>query len=428
MAGVPDPSTLAAGLASLHGTRRVRIALSGGLDSRVLLHLAVAACQQGGWPLDALHVDHGLQAHSPDWARFCLELCEPDGIELTVHEAHLTEQSGQSVEALARRARYDFFREQLQAGDVLLMAQHADDQVETLLLQLMRGAGPRGLAAMPALAPLSEGRLYRPLLDVSRQALKAFAVEQGLAWVEDPSNADRRFDRNFLRHEVMPVLAGRFPGLLQTVGRSAGHCAEAASLLDELAVIDVRNASLASGLDWQTLCGLSDARLRNALRRVFHEAGLQAPGSLQLGAIVRDFRRAGADAQPQFCSQGFRLRLSRGVLQLSPMQAAIAPFAYEWADTRRALMIWELGIELNAETLAKAGITLPESVSLRVTSRRGGERIRVADGGVRRRLKSLFQEANVPMDERYRYPLIWHGDELIAVLGLAVDPRYRSCD
>ena len=425
MSGLPDASALAADLAALHGTRRVRIALSGGLDSRVLLHLAIAASRQGGWPMDALHVDHGLQEGSAAWAAFCGELCEQAGIALQVHRAKLEPTAGQSLEAVARAARYAFFRQELQTGDVLLLAQHADDQAETVLLQLLRGAGPRGLAAMPAVASLGQGQMLRPLLGVSREDLQAYAEEAGLSWVDDPSNADRRFDRNYLRHEIMPALKARFPATLQTLSRSAGHCAEAAQLLDELASMDFKAASVSGGLDWLRVQQLSTPRQRNLLRYFFREKGLLCPDARQLSGVLHDFSRAATSAQPKFVSQDACLSLSGGVLRLDELRAPVPDFSYDWLDWRQPLVVSELDMVLRVESLAEAGIRLPEAAALRVCKRRGGEKIRVHAGQGRRRLKSLLQEAGIAPESRDRFPLIWHADELIAVPGVAVDPRYR---
>ena len=425
MSGLPDASALATDLAALHGTRRVRIALSGGLDSRVLLHLGVAASRVGGWAIDALHVDHGLQEGSAAWAAFCEELCEQAGIALQVHRAELEPTAGQSVEAMARAARYTFFRQELQAGDVLLLAQHADDQAETIMLQLLRGAGPRGLAAMPALANLGQGQMLRPLLGVSRDDLQAYADATGLSWVDDPSNADRRFDRNYLRHEIMPALKARFPAALKTLSRSAGHCAEAAQLLDELASMDIQDALVSGGLDWLRVQQLSTPRQRNLLRYFFREKGLLCPDARQLSGVLQDFSRAAPSAQPKFVSQGACLSLSGGVLRLDELRAPVPEFSYDWPDWREPLVVSELGMVLHVDALTEAGIRLPEATGLRVCRRRGGEKMRVHTGQGRRRLKSLLQEAGIAPEARDRYPLIWHADELIAVPGVAVDPRYR---
>ncbi|MDO6459899.1 tRNA lysidine(34) synthetase TilS [Granulosicoccaceae sp. 1_MG-2023] len=431
MTGLPDPSALAAGIAALPGTRRVRLALSGGLDSRVLLHLALQACRAGGWPLDALHVDHGLQQDSAQWADFCQRLCDEAGIGLLIHQARLAPLPGQSVEALARDARYGFFRSQLQAGDLLLLAQHADDQAETVLLQLLRGAGPAGLAAMPAQAPLGLGSLLRPLLGCNREQLRDYARGHGLQWVEDPSNSDTRFDRNYLREQLTPRLTQRFPAYRRTLARSAANCAEAAALLTELAEQDYAGCadSQAAGLCWQRFTALSEMRQRNLLRYLFRRCDLPVPGRAQLQAIQTDFLRAAADAQPLFRAHGWCLRLSRGRLTLAPEAAAAAVFDYAWPDSSVPLHIPELGLTLTREGLrARAGVALPAGLSLRVSCRRGGEKIRVRQGAGRRRLKSLFQEAGIPAAARADYVLIWQDDELIAVPGLAVDPRYAVRD
>jgi len=218
------------------------IAFSGGLDSTVLLHLLATLAKTDTFPpLSAIHVHHGLQAAADAWPAHCRAVCDALGVPLQVIRVQV--RPGASLERAAREARYQAFAEVTGAGELLITGQHRDDQAETLLFRLLRGAGVRGLAAMPVQRPLAGGYLVRPLLDVSRADLEAYAREHQLTWVEDPSNADPRFSRNYLRHHVFPRLIERWPQAVSTMARSAEHLSEAQGLLDELAQMDLMTAT-----------------------------------------------------------------------------------------------------------------------------------------------------------------------------------------
>ena len=249
------------------------VALSGGLDSTVLLHLlANLARREALPPLSAIHIHHGLQTAADAWPAHCRELCAALSVPLQVE--HVQVAPGASLEQAAREARYAAFAARLGVDEVLLTAQHRDDQAETLLFRLLRGAGVQGLSAMPASRPLGTGQLVRPLLNCSRDELLAYAREHGLAWVEDPSNTDERFSRNYLRRQVMPALLRRWPQASANIARSAAHLSEAGQLLDELARQDVAAAEVPGEFAWlglpslalPALRGLSEPRQRNALR------------------------------------------------------------------------------------------------------------------------------------------------------------------
>ncbi|WP_404940808.1 tRNA lysidine(34) synthetase TilS [Pseudomonas chlororaphis] len=249
-----------------------RIAFSGGLDSTVLLHLLAQLRQRHRLPpLTAIHVHHGLQAAADAWPEHCRTQCEALGVPLQIVAVQV--QPGASLERAAREARYAAFEEAAGGNELLLTAQHRDDQAETLLFRLLRGAGVRGLSAMPASRALGQGHLLRPLLDVSRDELERYARDHQLHWIDDPSNQDRQFSRNYLRHQVFPLLTARWPQAASSMARSAAHLREARELLDELAIIDLRAAALGVEFEWlglpslalAPLVGLSEARQRNAL-------------------------------------------------------------------------------------------------------------------------------------------------------------------
>jgi len=249
--------------------------------------------------LRALHVDHGLQSTSGEWAAACREWCERLAVPCEVLELRLAVKKGESVEAEARRERYQALAVALEPGEYLLTAHHADDQLETVLLQLFRGAGVAGLAAMPEGAPLGPGHHLRPLLQVPRAELVAYAEALGLAWIEDPMNREPRFDRSYLRHEVLPAILARWPATARTVGRSSRHFAEAQKLLEALAEIDAaRFLDDEGALAVAGLLQLPHARRVNVLRWWIVRQGLGLPSRARLESIIKDVLPARPDAHP----------------------------------------------------------------------------------------------------------------------------------
>ncbi|MCU7883559.1 MAG: tRNA lysidine(34) synthetase TilS, partial [Candidatus Thiodiazotropha sp. (ex Lucinoma annulata)] len=257
------------------------LAFSGGLDSCVLLHLLAELRLQLPYELRAIHVHHGLQAEAGEWQRHCENICESHDIPLDNVQLTLTPIAGESIEAVAREARYQAFAECMGEGDLLLTAQHQDDQAETLLLQLLRGSGPAGLAAMPLLARFEPGWLARPLLQVSRLTLEAYAQQHALTWHDDPSNQNLRFDRNFIRHQVMPLLRSRWPAASMTLSRAARFSGELLTLVKEEAEEDLVKARYGDSdtLSITALKQLHSVRLRNLLRHWIAASGATMPNS-----------------------------------------------------------------------------------------------------------------------------------------------------
>ncbi|AIR89790.1 tRNA lysidine(34) synthetase TilS [Pseudomonas cremoricolorata] len=395
--------------------RRWYVALSGGLDSSVLLHLLhTLSHAQPIPPLCAVHIQHGLQAIADTWPQHCREVCESLGVELHVIEVQVP--AGASVEQAARNARYGAFTALLEEGDVLFTGQHQDDQAETLLLRLMRGAGLRGLTGMPVQRPLGRGQLVRPLLSTSRQQLLTYAQGHGLAWVEDPSNEDSQFARNYLRGAVMPLLQQRWPQSSRRLARSAGHLSEALSVLDEVADDDLHAARGEAAFPWlnldslelRALGRLSPARQRNALQR-WLSTRTRLPDTRHW-AGWDDLRDAAADAQPLW-------PLTDGVLQRS--QGRVWWLSGEWLQRPSAAQTWDdptrpLPLPGNGR-LSLSG-RCPEG-PLRVAYRQGGEVLEVPGRG-RRDLKRLLNETHLPHFVRQRLPLVWQGDRLLAVANL----------
>lgn len=391
------------------------VAFSGGLDSTVLLHwLAAYARSHRAPPLRAIHVQHGLQPAARAWPAHCQRVCDGLGIELQI--IHVDVAPGASLEQAARHARYAAFEQVLGTGDILFTGQHRDDQAETLLFRLLRGAGLRGLAAMPKARALGQGSLIRPLLGCSRQQLQHYAQAHALRWVEDPSNTDTQFARNYLRGEVLPVLRQRWPQAGQSLARAAEHLGEALSLLDELAESDLAQARMGApgawaeldSLDLAVLLARSPARQRNALQYwLSHRTRLP---DTRHWAGWADLRDAAGDACPVW-------RLADG--QLVRSQGRIWWLSGDWLQTPHGTTRWET---------TDAPLPLPGNGSVRLVGagpladlhigyRQGGEWLDIPGRG-RRDLKRLLNELQVPHFLRPRLPLLYQGQRLLAVANL----------
>jgi tRNA(Ile)-lysidine synthase len=290
----------------------IAVAFSGGLDSSVLLSIAARHANSAGCMLSAIHVHHGLSPNADAWEAFCRASCGALGIPLSVVPVTVPRATTEGLEATARRLRYQAF--DAHAADYVLLAHHANDQAETLLFNLMRGAGVRGAAAMlPEMG--KNGRYLRPLLAHPRAELEIYAREHGLHWIEDESNEDVGFSRNYIRHAVVPVLEVRFPAAVENLVRSAEHFAEAQAMLDEMARLDLGECS-GFPVPVSLLQSLSDARARNVLRYLLGMHGLQAPSGKRLGEILRQLIEAAPDRHPSLDLPAYRLFRARGKVEL----------------------------------------------------------------------------------------------------------------
>lgn len=299
-------------LAGLHRDTRIAVAFSGGLDSAVLLDIAAQACAGGVGQLSAIHVHHGISGHADAWAESCRAICAARDIPLSVIQVSVPRDSDEGLEAAARRLRYQAFA--AHPADHVLLAHHANDQAETLLFNLLRGAGVRGAAGIPVRSGVA-GRYLRPLLACSRAELESYAKVHALQWVEDESNADTAYSRNFIRHEVIPVLSGRFPAAVENLARATEYFAEAQSMLDEMAELDLGEYR-DFPIPLSQLCGLSHARARNILRYLLAVRGLQAPSSVRLEEVLRQFMEAGPDRHPSLELPTYRLFRTRGQVDI----------------------------------------------------------------------------------------------------------------
>jgi tRNA(Ile)-lysidine synthase len=422
-----SPAYLAGRLTRLPSMRGYRVAISGGADSLALLH---ALCQLrkvlAPATISAVHVHHGLHACADAWQAACSGLCEALGIAMELRRVDARAGRGESPEAAARRARYEVLAALVGPGEVLCTAHHQRDQAETLLLQLVRGGGPAGLAAMPALAPFGEGWLARPLLDVTPAALREYLLRAGVPWTEDPGNADQRFDRNFVRHEILPHLEQRWPGVQGTLARAARHQADSAALSQALADMDLSAAqgSLPGTLSAASLERLPAARGRNLLRRWLAGRGLPVANARHVQEILDQCLTARAYATPLVTWPGAEVRRYRGLLYALPtMPVHDAARAIPWVPGS----VLELALgRLQATPARGRGLSVERCADARVEIRfrQGGERMRPAGRRHSTALKKLFQSSGVPPWLRDRIPLVYVDGELAAIAGLAVDEAF----
>ena len=412
------------------------------MDSIVLLDLLAALSVPMQFSLSAVHVNHGISAHAGKWSKFCRAFCKSRGIPLKIVSLKIAREPGVSLEAAARDARYRVF-EKLKA-DYVVLAQHLDDQAETLVLQLLRGAGVKGLGAMPVVrnqanvgagfipALSASPCILRPLLEVSRSEIETYARKNKLHWINDESNEDVAFDRNFLRHEILPLLEQRFPAYRTTFLRASRHLAEASGLLDELAEADSRSIIVSGKLQLEglrKLNKLSCARAKNLLRYVFAQQGATLPSTVKLDEILRQLLSSRPDAKLHLTFGNTEVRCFKGSVHLRPASATKAKT--EWQLAWRGedqLVIADLGGEICFTHKKGKGINLEKLTQHPVTIRlrQGGERLRPDCKRPRRSLKNLLQEASLPPWEREALPLLFSGEHLVWAPGIGVDCDFQA--
>ena len=397
------------------------LAFSGGIDSTVLLHALCHAPAIDRRKIIAMHIDHGLHPDSGDWATHCRQVAQRLGIESICRQVKIDEQAGSGLEAAAREARYAVLLAEMCQGDCVLSAHHEDDQAETLLLNLLRGSGTAGLAGIGAVQSFGCGRLLRPLLGVSGEAISQYAKQHKLDWIDDPGNVDLRFDRNFLRREIMPQLAARWPAVAARLARSAELASEGSGLLRELADIDIAAAGSAERLTIASVRELSSARQRNLIRRAVALCGLPPPPATRLYQAVNELIPAREDAQPLVCWQGAELRRYRDHLYVMSALSAppVGPLPVLRPDASLDLGPGMGTLRLTADI--DDGID-PELVAagLNVRFRQGGEEIRPTGHDCTHKLKKLLQQEGIVPWMRDRLPLLYAGAELVAVADLWV--------
>lgn len=401
--------------------RPVRVGFSGGADSTALLHLlhGIESVRAAG--LRAIHVNHGLNPDADRWAGHCERVCAELGVPLTVLRVEVNRDAGDGLEAAARTARHAAFGEAVGEDEILATAHHRDDQAETFLLRALRASGPDGLGAMRPLRRFGRCWLWRPLLGVPRAALLAYAQQQGLSWIEDPSNDDASLDRNFLRLRVMPLLRERWPQADATFALSAALCAEAGALLerdDAIALATVRSAD-PHALRVESLLDLPATRRARVLRRWIAELGLPPLPAQGVARIENDLLTAAPDREAAFAWAGSVIRRWRDLLHADRQYPALPErWEAEW-DGRAALDLPGGG------TLALDGTTGFDR-PLRAHARRGGERIALPGRDHTHALKHILQDLAVPPWERIRLPLLSDGQDTLAAGDLVYSARFDA--
>jgi tRNA(Ile)-lysidine synthase len=406
---------------------KIMVGLSGGIDSVVLLHLLHHLSARFSWQLSALHVHHGISRNAGQWAQFCADLCERLHIPLNIEHVDISPLRAHGIEAAARKLRQEVFSRQ--TCDFVALAHHADDQVETLLLQLLRGAGVRGASAMPLLFRRDGSPdLVRPLLHCSRQEIRDYAARHDMQWIEDESNADDSYPRNFLRHRILPLLGERFPAYRDTLSRSAEHFAEASHLLDELAQQDATNHVADETLAIAALQALSPPRAKNLLRHFLHSLGAPMPQAVQLDDMLRQLCGAREDAAVCIVYGDWQIRrYGDRVYVLHAAGEFDRDFVLPWHGEAElgwpALHSW-----LSFNPVDSTGISLAklQRAPVTVRLRKGGEILRPHPNAATRTLKNLLQESKIPPWYRDRLPLLYCGEELVSVPGLAIAAEYLS--
>lgn len=432
-----SPGGLEAALAAalrpfLYPRARLVLGFSGGVDSMVLFDCLRKLAAPLDFRFSCVHVNHGISPNARRWAAFCARLCKRHAVPLALAEVDIGPYRAEGTEAAARRARYQVYARQ--KADFVVLAHHQDDQAETLLLQLLRGAGVKGGAGMPVVRRQDPRRgtkspaILRPFLYVSRKQIETYALKSKLKWIEDESNADTHYDRNFLRHEVLPVIARSFPAYRATLARAARHLAEANDLLDSLAQADAMQVTQPGRLSLAGLKQLGLARTKNLLRWLLAQQGAVLPEADRLEEGVRQLFEARDDASVCVVLGDCELRrYDKHVYLLPSLPASPARLRRDW-NGKREWPVPELNGVLRLERRKGEGLSAArvrdDGLSLR--ARMGGEKLRLDAKRPTRSLKNLLQEARMPPWERERLPLVYCGGMLACVPGVGVASDCRA--
>jgi tRNA(Ile)-lysidine synthase len=415
----------------------IYIAYSGGVDSHVLLHACTELIEFKG-KITAVYVHHGLQAIAEDWAIHCQREAEKLGVNFQLLRVKAQAKNGESPEEAARNARYQALQTLLDEKDVLLVAQHREDQLETVLLQLFRGAGVQGLAAMPKTMPFGKGQLLRPFLDVPKSAILAYAQQFNLMWITDPTNACDDFDRNFLRNQLIPLIKTRWTQVDKTVSRSAYHCAAAQDLLQDMAENLFAVVRTASPLkDWQSSLGqsLSINRLKQfnqqkqqlIIRYWFKTLDLQMPSSAFIAAILTEVIEAKSSATPALKKNGLVIRRYQDTLYcLKDLPGFKNLEGLIWQAIENKVILPDNSVLERRPADSGIPIALWQTATVTVRFRQGGEKIRLAGRNGQHRLKNLLHDAGIPPWQRDTLPLIYFDDRLVAVANLWLSADVQS--
>lgn len=413
---------------SLHGTANIWVAFSGGIDSRVLLELAYQYTKnlpQSNYQLQAIHINHGLHKDADAWAKHCLDVCNTLNIPLYVMPIKLRKQPGKSLEELARQARRDIWHSLLPAQATLLLAHHAQDQAETILYRLFRGTGPTGLSGMLEVKSFGKGVLLRPLLQVAKTDIDEFAKNNAITWIVDDSNIDIKFDRNFIRQNIIPVLAKRWPSVVTNITRSGELCLETTALTDITSQHLLTNlaGSVAGTLSINKLLALPEAQCFIIIRTWLESKNYQMPSRNQLYRIKQEIMLARNNATPVLNIIQYSIRRYRDDLYALPIKKIppkeIIPVTL---DTRHDILKGTISIMdgSKSEILLASGkkLTIKKTIGKGFILPGNRQTITICIGCHGKKAKKIFQQHNIPPWQRHEYPLIFYADKLICIVGL----------
>lgn len=424
MGFVPIPDLILARVsANIPAGADICVGFSGGLDSTVLLDVLTEHAMPAGYKVTALHVNHGLSPNATKWVKFCERFCANHGVPLAVEEVQVDPRSPLGLEAAARMARYAVY-----AGrdePYIALAHHLDDQAETVLLQLLRGTGLKGISAMPELRELrgTGKQIFRPMLEISRAKLTAYAEERGLRWIEDESNASTQHDRNYVRMQVAPLLDARFDRWQDALARFARHAGSAGELLDQLATLD--GVPQRAGEEMPLPAELSAERRANALRAFLARNAVAMPSEARLAEIDRQLFEAREDARVRIDHGGISIVRYHGAVRIERGLDAEGPWRVEW--------YFQTDLDLGAnrgsvhfDPVVGEGILAAAAtgVGWYFAPRSGGETIRLARDRPSKTLKNLLQEREISVWERERLPLLFHGANVVWVPGIGIAAEY----
>ena len=408
--------------------KSITVALSGGVDSVVLLHLLHQLQKTQNFTLKASHVHHGLSKNADKWVKFCEKLCTKLSIPLDVNYVKLPQKKSLGIEGEARQLRYEKLLQS--QTDLVVLAHHEDDQAETFLLQLIRGAGVKGLSSMAHFD--ATRRLWRPLLNASRIDIESYAKKHKLKWIEDESNQNIDFDRNFIRSKVLPILKNRFSHIIKVVSRSSSHLAEAQHLLDDLAKVDLKihlkSINYKHKLNVKTLDKLSNARAKNVLRFWLEINDQMMPSKDLLDELLRQVLTAKKDATIKIhLSKFYEIRRYQDEIYIVPNNKK-KPKNYEIIWAGESEIILPNGHKLTFKKVKGRGINLKflDQQKLKIRNRQGGEFFKPVSKRPTKKIKQLLQESDLPPWERDFLPLIFVGDQLASVPNFGVDIKYQS--
>ena len=406
--------------------KRFCVAFSGGLDSTVLLHLLNQLKKyEPDLVVRAVHVHHGLSGNADQWSAHCEKLCVSYQVPVTISHISIKKIPKVSLEELARTKRYEVLKGLLEENEVLVTAHHLNDQAETLLLQLFRGAGPKGLASMPVIVPFGNGFLLRPFLTFKKEVLKHYAVAKQLHWVEDESNQNLALDRNFLRHELLPLIQNRWPTITENLSRAAKHCAEANCYIDDhlKELFNTVFTRETNSLSLPDLLNYEPETQKYLIRYWLQYLKFPLPSTKKLAQLQVELLQSKHDAMPLLCWKMVEIRrFDQQLYAMSPLPPHDSQVVIPWDLQQPDLLLPNNMGLITLNELQQLGVTTDTLKQVTIRFRQGGERCRLKNRNHSHALKKLFQEWRVPPWQRNRIPLVYVEEKLVAVVG------YVACD